>query len=214
MELHPEQSSGEIVNGLPDTQTTEVTTSLMVREGTTVVIGGLIDEQLEESRTQIPVLGSIPVVGNAFRNKDEKIVRNELIVLITPRIVREPEAAAEGEAIRDESERQWEYFSNKLAPGNRRNLARMHFERAVFHFEKGNLMRARHYAKQALRVRKNYRDALLLLDQIDVLEEKRPWYSPPWTPVETDPQTMPPDELHGEPGPALDHATAQPVDRR
>ncbi|MHC4180829.1 MAG: secretin and TonB N-terminal domain-containing protein, partial [Planctomycetota bacterium] len=77
MEVHPELSNGEVRavgnDTLPIKTTTQVTTNIMVRDGCTVVIGGLLDEELVTTTTQIPLLGNLPVVGVAFRNKSETI---------------------------------------------------------------------------------------------------------------------------------------------
>ena len=60
-----------------------------------IVIGGLIEEQVSEVFERVPLLGALPVVGNAFRNRLERVDRTELIVLITPRIVFEPATSPE-----------------------------------------------------------------------------------------------------------------------
>lgn len=179
LEIHPERSSGDIdENGVPQTKTTEVTTNVMVRNGSTIVIGGLIDEEIIESNDRVPLLGAIPLVGKAFGNKREKIVRNELIVLITPRIVREPEDAAAGEAAHFENTRRQEYVRDHLEPIGRGNLARMEFRLAERYFEEGELERARRHVRRSLRQNKNYLPALRLLDQIDdALERRKPrWF--------------------------------------
>ncbi len=169
MEIHPERSSGAInpETHLPDLQTTEVTTNVMVRDGSTVVIGGLIEQKTEESQQRIPYLGAIPLVGNIFKNKAEKQTRNELMVLITPRIVREPEDAAEGDAVRFENEERANHFRDKLSPINRRNLTRMEYERALDLYEQGDLVRARTHIERALQFSKNDLDSLRLRDQIE-----------------------------------------------
>ncbi|HRX82662.1 MAG TPA: secretin and TonB N-terminal domain-containing protein, partial [Pirellulaceae bacterium] len=93
MEVHPELSTGSVrvQEGftLPDKDVTQVTTNVMCRSGATMVIGGLIREDLSTSATQIPVLGNLPYVGAAFRQRTETIVRREIIVILTPRIVDE-----------------------------------------------------------------------------------------------------------------------------
>lgn len=185
MEVHPERSSGAInpETGVPDTQTTEVTTNVMVRNESTIVIGGLIEEQVTESSSRIPLLGAIPWLGNAFRNKSEQTARTELIVLITPRIVREPEAVARGEAARHEYKRRAEYFRNHLSPVNRNNLARMEYERARELFREGSLLRARRHAERALHHNKNSREAIRLRDRIDhaIGERTGRWFDMSWT---------------------------------
>lgn len=178
MEIHPEQSAGVIDNrGLPNKTTTEVTTNVMVRDGTTVVIGGLIEEQVVESVDRVPLLGAIPLVGAAFRNKTERIERTELIVLITPRIVREPDAEIEGASLRYENERRHEHFRNELSPINRRNLARIKRERAEYYFHRGEYAKAHEHIEAALELNKNDLQALRLRDQIEAAHhaERHRW---------------------------------------
>ena len=169
MEVHPERSSAVLdkQTGLPNQATTEVTTNIMVRDGATVVIGGLIEEQISESFDRVPLLGSIPVVGPAFRNKSERSDRTEMIVLITPRIVREPEDEMDGEVVREESLHRQENFKNHLAPINRNNLARMEYEKAQKAFDRGEFRKARRHVDLALRQSKNNVEALQLKDQLD-----------------------------------------------
>lgn len=183
MEIHPERSSATIdsTTGLPNAQTTEVTSNVMVQDGTTVVIGGLIEEQTVESVDRVPFLGALPIVGAAFRNKTESIVRTELIVLITPRIVKMEEAGVIGANEKFENERRADNFKNRLSILNRRNLARMQYEQAAKHLERGNLTRAQLHIESCLQLNKNDRQALRLQEQIQqaVNGESRTWLPPP-----------------------------------
>ncbi|MEO0508365.1 MAG: hypothetical protein AAF065_00725 [Verrucomicrobiota bacterium] len=56
----------------------------------TFAIGGLIQESIEDQRSQIPVLGDLPVVGRAFRNQGTALSRSELILLVRPTIISNP----------------------------------------------------------------------------------------------------------------------------
>jgi type IV pilus assembly protein PilQ len=152
LEVHPERSRATIneSTGLPNSETTEVTTNVMVRDGTTVVLGGLISEEATESIDRVPFLGAIPWVGAAFRNKTELTQRNELIVLITPRIVTEPEAAIEGEKLQFETESRAAQFRDTLSPINRTSLTRAHYDRACMYLEQGNLLKAKQQIDAAL----------------------------------------------------------------
>lgn len=197
MEIHPERSSGAIdENGIPQVDTTEVTTNVMVRDGSTVVIGGLIDETTQENLSQVPLLGSIPVLGAAFRNTTEELVRSELIVLITPRIVCDPVEESRGEVLRAESEQRAAYFSDNLSPLNRRNLGRMHVERAAELFARGRLAEAHDHVREALAIRKNDGDALRLKTQIEqaMYVRRRTMFG---LPVDAAP-VVPPDALPSE----------------
>jgi type IV pilus secretin PilQ/predicted competence protein len=87
MDVHPEVSDGVIDQGLPSETTTETTTSLIVQDGTTILIGGLIRHREEHTRSQVPILGSIPVLGYLFRKSTATDVRSEVLVGITPYVV-------------------------------------------------------------------------------------------------------------------------------
>lgn len=66
----------------------EIETNVRVRDGETVVIGGLLQTTEEERRTKVPLLGDIPFVGEAFRSTKRTQARTELLVLLTPRVIR------------------------------------------------------------------------------------------------------------------------------
>jgi type IV pilus assembly protein PilQ len=105
MEVHPEVSNGDLVNNLPRESTTEVTCNVMIKDGHTLVIGGLFDEDASIGRTQVPGLGNIPGLGWMFRSREDSSTRNEIIVLLTPHIIQEEEAYALGEQMRDDADR-------------------------------------------------------------------------------------------------------------
>lgn len=96
MEIHPEDSAGEVkANGLPSKSTTEISSNVMVKDGHTIVIGGLFRESSAVNRSQVPFLGNIPIVGAAFRSTRDRTVREEVIVLLTPHIVKDDNAMSE-----------------------------------------------------------------------------------------------------------------------
>ena len=63
-------------------------TTVVVNSGETVALGGLIRETLQDSVSGIPILSSIPFLGKLFSSTSESRVRTELLVLITPRVIR------------------------------------------------------------------------------------------------------------------------------
>jgi type IV pilus secretin PilQ/predicted competence protein len=85
LEVHPERSSGVIKDGVPQTSTSEVTTNVMVPNGSTIVIGGLMEDKEEVRRSGVPVLMDAPFVGALFRRQTKAMSKKELIVLLTPR---------------------------------------------------------------------------------------------------------------------------------
>ena len=89
MDIHPEVSTGELVNGIPAQKTTEVTTLLLAENGQSVFIGGLMKNTKSKERSSIPVLGRIPLLGRLFSKTVDTDVNTETVVLITPYIINE-----------------------------------------------------------------------------------------------------------------------------
>lgn len=99
-------------DGIPVVRTTTVTTRLLLKNGETAFIGGLIQDTRIDSHDQIPVLGSIPVLGTLFRRKSKNIGKSELVVLITPKIL-EPESVLVKQEDIDKTERIEESFKKE-----------------------------------------------------------------------------------------------------
>ena len=146
MEVHPELSTGSVrvVEGftLPDKELTQVTTNIMVRDGCTVIIGGLMREDLITTTSQIPLLGSAPGVGFLFRQKEETQERRELIILITPHIVYEPKDYAEAERGASEFHRHHSSYADHMSPIGTRYLGRKYFRIAQDYWARGDGARA------------------------------------------------------------------------
>ncbi len=66
----------------------EAETTVVVQDGESVVLGGIIDDQVRRNRSGVPYLMDVPVLGRLFRVDSEKVERTELIILITPRVIR------------------------------------------------------------------------------------------------------------------------------
>jgi len=75
-----------------DTKTRSTRTLVRLRSGDTFVVGGLIDRSEEEAVDRVPLLGDIPIIGEAFKNTEINNSVSELIVFVTPRLLEEPAA--------------------------------------------------------------------------------------------------------------------------
>lgn len=73
--------------GLPDKSTRRANTTVRVRDGETIIIGGLVQRELMSTKTKVPLLGDIPLLGQFFRSEDTKEVTTEMAIFITPRIL-------------------------------------------------------------------------------------------------------------------------------
>ncbi len=73
--------------GLPVLSTRNASTTVRVRDGETIVIGGLSLDQQETNHTKIPLLGDLPLLGPLFRSRTHNATRTELVVFVTPHII-------------------------------------------------------------------------------------------------------------------------------
>ncbi len=89
MDLRVNQDSrGEVTNGIPSINTNEVTTQVLVGNGETVVLGGIFQSEMATTVTKTPFLGDIPYIGALFRRTENIDERSELLIFITPKIMR------------------------------------------------------------------------------------------------------------------------------
>ncbi len=167
MELHPEDSVGTVVNGLPSEQTTEVTTNVIVRDGETILIGGLFREVTSDTRNQVPLLGDIPVIGTLFQGRREQIIRQEIIILLTVHIVKDQDAYARaGEEVRQDIERIRVGLRRNMMWHGRKRLAQANYRKAREHFAAGYSDRALWNVRMALRNDSRFLSAIELQEEI------------------------------------------------
>ncbi|MAB27937.1 MAG: hypothetical protein CMJ53_01405 [Planctomycetaceae bacterium] len=74
---------------VPDESTHEITTNVRVRDGETIVLGGLFKDKAVTNRRSVPGLGDVPVLGAAFQGQDDEVTRQEIIFLVTPTVIKE-----------------------------------------------------------------------------------------------------------------------------
>lgn len=79
-------------------------TTVTVRDGETIVIGGLISDRYEKRGNKVPILGDIPVIGFFFRRDIETVAKTELLIVITPHVVMSPSSlqVERGKSLTDE----------------------------------------------------------------------------------------------------------------
>ncbi len=72
---------------LPSFRVRQVTTSAIVWDGQTIVLGGLIAESVSKNRSKVPVLGDIPLLGRLFRSEFSRTDKKNLMIFVTPTII-------------------------------------------------------------------------------------------------------------------------------
>jgi pilus assembly protein CpaC len=95
LKVAPEVSSLDFTNAvtlqgftIPALSTRRVESEMDLRDGQTFAIAGLIDNQVQQELNKIPGIGDIPILGKLFQSRSTTKSRNELLVIVTPRIVR------------------------------------------------------------------------------------------------------------------------------
>jgi type IV pilus assembly protein PilQ len=85
-------------NGVPTILTREASTEMLIKDGDTVVIGGLYQRTMQEDMNGVPGLSKIPVLGWLFQQNTSRDNNDELLIFITPRIIKQPEAPMQARA--------------------------------------------------------------------------------------------------------------------
>lgn len=80
---------GQIFAGIPSIDTRKVLTQVLVGNGETAVLGGIYEQTIREDVDKVPFFGDLPLVGNLFRNTNKQDDKTELLIFITPRIIKE-----------------------------------------------------------------------------------------------------------------------------
>jgi type IV pilus assembly protein PilQ len=90
MDLEVKKDSvGQIFRDVPSIDSKRVTTQVVVENGETVVLGGIFEQTSRVDVTKVPILGDIPFIGAAFRNTKKQEDKTELLIFITPKIIKD-----------------------------------------------------------------------------------------------------------------------------
>jgi type IV pilus assembly protein PilQ len=87
LNINQDRPSNRIVLGVPAITTRQITTNVLVRNGQTLVLGGIYELNKEYDEQRIPFLGKIPVVGLLFQQRNVKENKRELLIFVTPKII-------------------------------------------------------------------------------------------------------------------------------
>jgi len=166
MDIHPKDSSGTLkANNIPDESSTELATNVVVKDGETIVIGGLFRDVVSTTRKQVPLLGGLPLVGAAFRSTADTVQRQEVIVLLTPHIIDKPSDTKPNARIRDIRLKR-EGAEEELQIISRAKQADEHYAQAAKLYLDGDKDQALKEVDEAVRLRPTYLEALRLKERI------------------------------------------------
>ena len=117
LNVKPSITSAQLEAGIPVTRTAFVETWLVAESGETVLIGGLIQDNIIRTRSEVPCLGDLPLLGLLFGSRGRSVDKVELVVLITPSVVdRKKKSVDELEAIMRTNQAEEELKQEPLPP--------------------------------------------------------------------------------------------------
>ncbi len=159
LELSPSVSDYKLQNltyngeeyQVPNEFKQEVKTNVRVRDGQTVVLGGLFRETIISNRRQTPYVSDIPVLGDALTGQDDIVKKSEILFLVTPTLMGDEKSTAEGRAALQFSESVRVGARQGLLPFTREQLVWNHQIKAEQALRNGDAAKALHYAESALR---------------------------------------------------------------
>jgi len=130
MNIKPEQSAQietfTVENSeVPVIETRNTSTTLRVKDGQTIIIGGLRERQPTVQESKVPILGDIPLIGVLFRKVDVKLIESELGVFITPHIYTNGELSAEELKLIEKGQKSQSLYETsdllRLQPNDKKN---------------------------------------------------------------------------------------------
>ncbi|MCA9300451.1 MAG: hypothetical protein KDA28_15375, partial [Phycisphaerales bacterium] len=160
---------------IPDEITNELVTNILVRDGQTIVLGGLFREATTVLRRQVPVLGDIPILGNAFKGTDDNTERSEIIFMVTPSIVNDDILDAQAERGEEIIEAHRVGARSGLLFWSRERQASQLLVEAERALEKGKKNHAISKVKRALQLKPMMPEAVVFLDRLQ--NEQTDWPS-------------------------------------
>ncbi len=106
----------------PTIQQRKIKTTVVVTDGNSLTLGGLIQNSNNKNKSQVPLAGDIPIIGNLFKQKTDTKKRTELLIIITPRVVRDNR---EAHSVTDEFRRKLNNSIRNGRPNAEENIRRV-----------------------------------------------------------------------------------------
>ncbi len=138
---------------IPDELTNELCTNVRIKDGQTLVLGGLFRESTSLIRRQVPLFGDIPIIGAAFRGQDDAVSREEIMFLITPSVVRDAALWSLGDGAMAYVDDVQVGVRQGLLPFSRERQTDNYNMRAMESYDRGDLDGAIRYANNSLRLK-------------------------------------------------------------
>jgi type IV pilus assembly protein PilQ len=159
-------TTGGATQSVPNEDTSEIVTNVRVKNGQTLVLGGLFKEDTVIERRQVPGLGDIPLVGGAFKGYDDELKREEIIFLVTPTIVKDQLAKVWADEATDFLSAVRIGSREGLLPWSRESLTTSQNQKAFDALAKGDAALALHHVENSLRLSANQPEIIRLREEL------------------------------------------------
>ncbi len=171
MELRASLSDGDttrVVDGnvIPQETAQEVVTNVIMRNGQTIVLGGLFKEDTGSNVNQLPGIGHVPGLGLLGKGKDDTIERSEVVFLIKPTIMKDEALGAMGDELYGRAIDSVVGARDNLLPWSRTKMTASHMAKAREHLEAGNKDKALWHVNLALHLDPTMVDAMRLKQEL------------------------------------------------
>lgn len=118
LQINQDADSGQRVQGVPIISTKSIETNVLVNNGQTIVLGGIYQQDKNNTVERIPFLSQLPVVGYLFSKKSTRVKNEELLIFITPRIIASSLSITSVEGGRRNGPRQVELVKKVIVPSD------------------------------------------------------------------------------------------------
>ncbi len=172
MDIYPKDSTSTDTDiDVPKESTAELSSNIMVKDGETIVIGGLFRDEMTTTKSQVPILGDLPLVGVLFRSTADTSQRQEVIILLTCHIIKDTKDTNSEQRKEDVSRKRFAALDRFQSIGVAK-ISEGAYRRAVACYKNGDKERALAELEDALYLRPTYLDAIRLKEKI--LKETHP----------------------------------------
>jgi type IV pilus assembly protein PilQ len=87
LQINQDRPSNKMILGMPTISTRQIMTNVLIKDGQTIVLGGIYETNKENAEEHVPFISEIPIIGLLFKQHERRINKRELLIFVTPRII-------------------------------------------------------------------------------------------------------------------------------
>ena len=97
----PNPNLTAVSNSIPQIRTREIESVMRVGNGDIAVLGGLMEDRVDYNNNRVPVVGQIPLIGEAFNNRNNSASKSELVIFLRPVVIKDASLSGDYAGLRD-----------------------------------------------------------------------------------------------------------------